>query len=133
MLPSSCSPCDATPRATVILARGYNSRREPAPNHDTSVSIEKTSDTIAPSPAATRPPEFYTLRLDPAYLRLRYWSTWLLLALLRGCAPLPLRASRAVGALLGWSFFLVNGKRLDNKRPEGFKEAIDKALNASGR
>ena len=27
----------------------------------------------------------------------------------------------------------VNGKRLDNKRPEGFKEAIDKALNASGR
>ena len=75
------------------------------------MSIEKTSDTIAPSPAATRPPEFYTLRLDPAYLRLRYWSTWLLLALLRGCAPLPLRASRAVGALLGWSFFLVNGKR----------------------
>jgi protein-disulfide isomerase len=27
----------------------------------------------------------------------------------------------------------INGKRLNNKRPEGFKEAIDKALNASGR
>ena len=27
----------------------------------------------------------------------------------------------------------INGKRLDNKRPEGFKEAIDNALNASGR
>jgi protein-disulfide isomerase len=27
----------------------------------------------------------------------------------------------------------VNGKRLNNKRPEGFKEAIDNALNASGR
>jgi Kdo2-lipid IVA lauroyltransferase/acyltransferase len=76
-----------------------------------SVSIEKTSDNIAPSPATTRPPEFYTLRLDSGHLRLRNWSTWLLLAVLRACAPLPLRVSRAVGALLGWSFFLVNGKR----------------------
>jgi lauroyl/myristoyl acyltransferase len=80
------------------------------PDYDISVNTHKTSDEIA-VPVTMRSPEFYTLRLDASYLRLRHWSTWLLLVLLRACAPLPLRASRAVGALLGWSFFLVNAKR----------------------
>ena len=75
------------------------------------MSIEKTSDNITPSPAAPREVEFYEPGFDASYLRPRYWATWLLLALLRSCVPLPLCASRAVGALLGWSFFLVNSKR----------------------
>ena len=54
---------------------------------------------------------FYTIRLAPAFAHPRYWPTWLLLALLRACVPLSLRTARTVGALLGWAFFLVNGKR----------------------
>lgn len=56
-------------------------------------------------------PRFYTLRLEGGYLRPRCWPTWLLLALLRVCVPLPLRGLRGVGAALGWLFFVFNRRR----------------------
>lgn len=55
--------------------------------------------------------DFYLPRLAAGYLRPRFWPTWALLGLLRLCAPLPLRASRAIGTGLGWLFLLANRKR----------------------
>ncbi len=75
------------------------------------MDTDNPSDTVTASPLAVQAPDFYTLRLQPAFAHPRYWPTWLLLALLRACAPLSLRLGRAVGSLLGWAFFIVNRKR----------------------
>lgn len=56
-------------------------------------------------------PPFYSLRLERGYLHPRWWPTWLLLALLRACVPLPLWGLRGVGAALGWSFLVLNRQR----------------------
>jgi KDO2-lipid IV(A) lauroyltransferase len=75
------------------------------------VYTDNANDRLTASPSATQQPGFYTIRLVPAFAHPRYWPTWLLLALLRACVPLSLRAARTIGALLGWAFFISNGKR----------------------
>ncbi len=75
------------------------------------VYSDKAPDQVTASPLPPQQPGFYSVRLRPAFAHPRYWPTWLLLALLRACAPLSLRVARTVGALLGWAFFVVNGKR----------------------
>ncbi|MDX1489156.1 MAG: hypothetical protein R3268_13185 [Acidiferrobacterales bacterium] len=75
------------------------------------VYTDKANDRITVSHHAAQQSGFYSARFAPAFAHPRYWPTWLLLALLRACAPLSLRVARAVGGLLGWAFFIINGKR----------------------
>lgn len=109
-------------------ARGYNAELSAIIKHVTqgrfcriahrhwpvrmaNVYTDNVNDRDTASPLTTQQPGFYSVRLEPAFAHPRYWPTWLLLALLRACAPLSLRVARTVGALLGWAFFIVNAKR----------------------
>ena len=58
-----------------------------------------------------KPPQFHRSHLTHDALRPRYWATWLVIGLLWLCAFAPLRASRWIGAGLGWFFFVANAKR----------------------
>ncbi|MFQ5934938.1 MAG: lipid A biosynthesis acyltransferase [Acidiferrobacterales bacterium] len=75
------------------------------------VSRKHTSTKAERLPESTGEAEFYVPQLKREYFSRRYWSTWLTVGLLRLCVPLPMRASRSIGALLGLIFFLVNRKR----------------------
>lgn len=83
----------------------------PGPYEWHNVYTDNASDRATVSTLTVQQPGYYTVQLEPAFAHPRYWPTWLLLALLRACAPLSLRVGRTVGALLGWAFFIVNRKR----------------------
>lgn len=53
----------------------------------------------------------YRLKLDRRSLAPKWWLSWLLLGVLRLMALLPLRISRAFGAMLGGFMYVLNTKR----------------------
>lgn len=56
-------------------------------------------------------PTYYRLKLGRRSLAPKWWSSWLLLGLLRLVALLPLRISRVFGAMLGLFMYALNTKR----------------------
>lgn len=56
-------------------------------------------------------PVYYQLKLGRRSFAPEWWPSWLLLGLLRLVALLPLRASRALGAMLGLLIYALNAKR----------------------
>lgn len=65
----------------------------------------------ASTPRAAAAPRYYRPRLGRDSLAPRYWSSWLLVLLLRGSAYLPLAVSRLVGAAAGLFMLALNAKR----------------------
>jgi len=60
----------------------------------------------------TRPDHYYQPSFEASFLLPRYWGTWILLGLMGLGALLPLRASHALGGVLGRLLWLTNAKRL---------------------
>src|SRR3989344_816125 len=56
-------------------------------------------------------PAYYRLKLGRRSFAPEWWPSWLLLALLRLVALLPLSASRVLGAALGLLIYALNAKR----------------------
>jgi len=74
------------------------------------------SDPPMAAPDVTTPSGPYRPRLSWPHLRPRHLGSWLLLALFRLCAFLPVRLTRPVGALLGRLMRAANRKRRDIAR-----------------
>ena len=68
-------------------------------------------ETKTPAPRVAQAPDFYTLNLGKESFAPRYWSSWLILLLLRSCAFLPLGVCRLLGTGLGLLMYASNAKR----------------------